>query len=262
VDGSNEELLLLPSVSHAKLVRSSTSSNTHIRRRTFPNARGGQSSNPRPRSIHSHREPQINHKDTSCDEEPDAEPASRVEIGYATRKGSEERQSHDASSTLFRSHLLRERTQWGGREKQSQDGKDEKGERQTTWREAQPGEAETFFGALRLTGMWDGSLAKCSTSTSALRGRKQGANFGYSRKGADVKRWRFRARLWHFQGNMGCSLPELKHGLKNKQFRAGLRKGALIFNVPSQICLFVSSRIFFFGICETVDEEGVDSAVG
>jgi hypothetical protein len=61
---------------------------------------------------------------------------------------------------------------------------------------------------------------------------------------------------------MGCSLPELKHGLKNKQFRAGLRKGALIFNVPSQICLFVSSRIFFFGICETVDEEGVDSAVG
>jgi hypothetical protein len=41
-------------------------------------------------------------------------------------------------------------------EKQSQDGKDEKGEkgeRQTTWREAQPGEAETFFSALRLTGV-------------------------------------------------------------------------------------------------------------
>ena len=41
----------------------------------------------------------------------------------------------------------------GGREKQSQDGKDEKGERQTTWREAQQGEAETFFSALRLTGV-------------------------------------------------------------------------------------------------------------
>jgi hypothetical protein len=28
------------------------------------------------------------------------------------------------------------------------------------------------------TGMWDGSLAKCSTSASALRGRKTGGNFG------------------------------------------------------------------------------------
>jgi len=45
---------------------------------------------------------------------------------------------------------------------------------------------------------------------------------------------------------MGCSLPELKHGLKNKQLRAGQRKGVLIFNALSQIWLFVSSRNIVF----------------
>jgi hypothetical protein len=72
----------------------------------------------------------------------------------------------------------------GGREKQSQDGNDEKvsvrqrGVRHSWVRLRLLLAPRGLRDSKARIGMWDRSLAKCSTSASALRGRKTGVILG------------------------------------------------------------------------------------